>query len=153
MGGVSILNWRVDEERPIISDHRLITFEIPTEPMKKVADVAIDYKHINWHAFRSFLDQKEWKRPALVNKLWIENEARKFKEDIERALVSSTRTYNRSPRVEKPTYWTQEIDVLRRKMRKHYRVAKETNREQDWTYYRGLRRVFRGEVEKAKVES
>ena len=88
-----------------------------------------------------------------MNKLWIEHESKKFKEDIDKALKSSTKTYTKSLRVEKPTYWTQEIDVLRRKMRKHYRVARQTNREQDWTYYRGLRRVFRGEVEKAKVES
>ena len=38
-------------------------------------------------------------------------------------------------------------------MRKHYRVARKTNREQDWAYYRGLRRDFRREVEKVQVES
>ena len=56
-GAVKIQNWKVNEDRPIISDHRLITFELETYGLRdKEAETAIDYKHINWHAFRSFLD-------------------------------------------------------------------------------------------------
>ena len=101
----NIMEWKVHEDRVNLSDHRLILFKISTNgPNKNVAEVIIDYKHTNWHSFRSFLNQKEWKCLAMINKLWIEKETKIFKDDVDKALLHSTKTYNKSTKVEKPKY-------------------------------------------------
>ena len=125
-----VTKWYVSEEATF-SDHRCICFEVDS-----VAPQIAEYRNprrTNWEKYRHELSHSlEGLRPRIANVFDLEDVAGRLQGAIIAAYNDSCPLVERS-RSGKVTWWTQELETLKKRSRRLFNKAKKTG---NWDAYR-----------------
>lgn len=123
-------NWKVHEET--LSDHRLVTCDLREESAVRqsnnsVREGAYDLRRVNWRQFDlSLMDR--------LYSLQVENSSAHDHASMLTSMICSLMEEHFpkcSKKIKKTYWWTEELGVMRRNMRKKHRIWKRTEREGD----------------------
>ena len=144
----SVHDWYVSDETTL-SDHQLIRFNIVTPKTPPVCYPNL--KKANWGKFTATLEAKPG-ASAEDTPEWLERECNSIIADIQEALAHSCLVIKIREKVIKDSFWTQELQELRREVRAAQRDARSGSPE-DWESFLQVRGEFRRQLNKSKQTS
>ena len=147
-----ITNWTV-HSKDMHSDHRLISYDLKLDcGSTNELPIQLIIKRIDWVKFRTNLDLLI--KPSSQENLsaeWAEAEADALEKGVwEAAICSQHDMIPRANKTKKPPFWSAEVDTLRRKSRRLYKIYIANHDEDDRANYNAAKKQFEKGVKAAK---
>jgi len=129
------LNWRVDNNSPLPSDHKPIYFELELDARPIVKRSLFSYKRTNWSDFNTelvtLISEEQFEEPNCLSAL--DNFIKKLCTDISTAV---DRTVPKSKEVNyKNKWWNKKLDILKKKQ------VRTARRKRDFIELKPERRI------------
>lgn len=160
-----VINWKVEREEELLSDHNVITFEILLEKDNELnTNTRYNMKKANWEKFKTEVQQEIM---SIVQDITIEEQ----KEEVN-ALVTKMHdkikeiTENNIPKVKTKRntihYWNEELEKQKQKCKKYrreyYNIIRQNNTPSEEIVQakenlQNEKRSYRDQLKKARMQS